>query len=156
VQTIEQRLEQLRIVLPAASNPAANYANCVEAAGLLFVSGKGPLAAAGHKPPKGKLGREFTTKEGYAFARSTGLDILAAVQLALGSLDRVERVVKLQGFVNATEEFEEHPQVLNGCSDLMVEVFGEKGVHARSVAGAVSLRAGLPLIIESVFEVRPR
>jgi enamine deaminase RidA (YjgF/YER057c/UK114 family) len=153
---VEERLLQLGIVLPPASDPAANYTNCVESAGLLFVSGKGPQAAAGTKAPKGKLGREFTAKEGYDFARSTGLDILAVVKLALGDLDRVSRVVKLQGFINATAEFEEHPQVLNGCSDLMVEVFGDRGVHARSALGATSLRAGLPIVIESVFAVVPR
>jgi enamine deaminase RidA (YjgF/YER057c/UK114 family) len=156
VSSIEQRLSDLQITLPAASDPAANYTNCVESNGLFFVSGKGPSAAPGAKPPKGKLGREFTTRQGYDFARSTGLDILAVVKLALGNLDRVNRVVKLQGFVNATEDFEEHPQVLNGCSDLMVEVFGNRGVHARSVLGAVSLRGGLPVIIESVFEVASR
>lgn len=82
-----------------------------------------------------ELGREFSTKDGYNFARLTALDILAAVKLELGSLDRVRRVVKLQGFLNATPDFEEHPQVLNGASDLMVEVFAERGVHARSVLG---------------------
>lgn len=153
---IDQHLSESNIVLPPASNPAANYTNCVESRGLLLVSGKGPLTPAGGKPPRGKLGREFTTEQGYAFARSTGLDILSVVRLALGDLDRVRRVVKLQGFVNATEEFEQHPQVLNGCSDLMVEVFGDRGVHARSVLGAASLRAGLPVIIEAVFEVEPR
>lgn len=153
---IDARLSELGIVLPAASNPAANYTNCVEAAGLLFVSGKAPLAADGAKPLKGKLGREFTTQQGYDFARSTGLDILAVVRLALGSLDRVERLVKLQGFLNATDEFDQHPQVLNGCSDLMVEVFGDRGVHARSVLGAISLRGGSPLVIESIFQVAPR
>lgn len=120
---------------------------------MLFVSGKVPLAAAGATAVKGKLGREFSTQQGYDLARSTGLDILAAVRLALGDLDRVRRVVKLQGFLNATDSFEEHPQVLNGCSDLMVEVFGDKGVHARSVLGAVSLRGSVPLVIESIFEV---
>ena len=153
--SIEQRLRDLGITLPTASNPAANYTNCVAAAGLLFVSGKGPLPLASGRPPRGKLGRDFTTREGYDFARSTGLDILAAVKLELGSLDRVQRVVQLRGAINASEDFEEHPQVLNGCSDLMVEVFGERGVHARSVLGAVSLRAGLPLIIEAVFEPVP-
>jgi enamine deaminase RidA (YjgF/YER057c/UK114 family) len=148
----ESRLAELRVELPAASDPAAHYANCVRTGDLLFVSGKGPLPVAG-APPRGKLGREFTTKQGQAFARSTGLDILAAVRLELGSLDRVRRVVKLQGFVNATPDFEEHPQVLNGASDLMVEVFGPQGVHARSVLGACSLRAGLPIVIESIFEV---
>jgi enamine deaminase RidA (YjgF/YER057c/UK114 family) len=156
VATIEQRLSELNIVLPLASNPAANYANCVESHGLLFVSGKGPQSAPGTQAPKGKLGREFTTKQGYDFARSTGLDILAVVRLALGDLDRVTRVVKLQGFINATDDFDEHPQVLNGCSDLMVQVFGEKGVHARSVLGAASVRGGLPIVIESLFEVAPR
>lgn len=148
---VEQRLAELGIVLPSASSPAANYTNGVEAAGLLFVSGKVPQAASGARTPKGKLGREFTTEQGYELARSTGLDILAAVKLVLGDLDRVARVVKLQGFINATDDFEEHPQVLNGCSDLMVQVFGDIGVHARSVLGATSLRGGSPIVIESVF-----
>jgi enamine deaminase RidA (YjgF/YER057c/UK114 family) len=156
VSKIEQRLSELGIVLPAASDPAANYTNCVEVSGLLFVSGKAPLAAAGAKPVNGKLGRELTTQQGYDYARSTGLDILAVVRLALGDLDRVERVVKLQGFINATDDFDQHPQVLNGCSDLMVEVFGDRGVHARSVLGASSLRGGSPLVIESIFQVAPR
>jgi enamine deaminase RidA (YjgF/YER057c/UK114 family) len=154
--TIERRLSELNIILPRASNPAANYTNCVESNGLLFVSGKAPLSAPGGKPPKGKLGREFTTQQGYDFARSTGLDILAVVKLALGDLERVSRVVKLQGFVNATDDFDEHPQVLDGCSDLMVQVFGAKGVHARSVLGAVSVRGGVPIVIESVFEIATR
>jgi enamine deaminase RidA (YjgF/YER057c/UK114 family) len=156
VTIIEQRLAELHLALPVASNPAANYTNAVEAAGgLLFVSGKAPPAPAGAKPPRGKLGREFTTRQGYEFARATGIDILAVLKLALGDLDRVVRVVKLQGFINATEDFDEHPQVLNGCSDLMVDVFGPRGVHARSVLGAASLRAGVPLVIESVFEITP-
>src|SRR5215475_1442842 len=150
---IDERLEELGIQLPTASNPAANYTNCVQAGSLLFVSGKGPLPP-GSPPPKGRLGREFSTKDDYEFARLTALDILAAVKLELGCLDRVQRVVKLQGFINATPDFEEHPQVLNGASDLMVEVFAERGVHARSVLGATSLRAGLPIIIEAVFEIQ--
>jgi len=149
---IDERLEQLGIRLPPASNPAANYTNCVQTGNLLFVSGKGP-ASPGGSSPKGKLGREFSTKDGYAFARQAALDILAAVKLELGSLDRVRRVIKLQGFVNATQDFEEHPQVLNGASDLMLEVFAERGVHARSALGATSLRAGLPIVIEAIFEV---
>jgi len=149
---IDERLEELGIRLPRASNPAANYTNCVQTGNLLFVSGKGPLPQ-GAAPPRGKLGREFSTKDGYEFARLTALDILAAVKLELGSLDRVRRVIKLQGFINATPDFEEHPQVLNGASDLMVEVFAERGVHARSVLGATSLRAGLPIVIETIFEV---
>jgi enamine deaminase RidA (YjgF/YER057c/UK114 family) len=151
--SIDDRLAELGIRLPKASNPSANYTNCVEVGDLLFVSGKGPLALADGSLPKGKLGSTYTTEQGYQFARSVGLDILAAVRLALGDLGRVRRVVRLQGFVNATAEFEQHPKVLDGCSDLMVEVFGAKGVHARSVLGAVSLRANLPIIVESLFEI---
>ena len=150
--SIEERLQTLGIVLPAATNPAASYANYVITGNLLFVAGKGPLPIRG-TPPKGKLGREFSTEEGYAFARSAGLDILAVVRSALGDLDRVAQVVKLQGFVNATPEFEEHAQVLNGCSELMVEVFEAKGRHARSVFGAVSVRGNLPIIVDSIFEI---
>lgn len=145
---IANRLEALGIVLPSASEPAAKYANYVIVNGLCFVSGKGP---AGH--PKGKLGQEFTTEEGYQFARQTGIEILAVLESALGSLDKVKRVVKIQGFVNADPLFEEHHKVLNGCSDLMLEVFGDKGSHARSVLGAVSVRDNLPIIIDSIFEV---
>jgi enamine deaminase RidA (YjgF/YER057c/UK114 family) len=145
---IANRLEALGIVLPSASEPAAKYANYVIVNGLCFVSGKGP---AGH--PKGKLGQEFTTEEGYHFARQTGIEILAVLESALGSLDKVKRVVKIQGFVNADPLFEEHHKVLNGCSDLMLEVFGDKGSHARSVLGAVSVRDNLPIIIDSIFEV---
>lgn len=145
---IANRLEVLGIVLPSASEPAARYANYVIVNGLCFVSGKGP---AGH--PKGKLGQEFTTEEGYHFARQTGIEILAVLESALGSLDKVKRVVKIQGFVNADPLFEEHHKVLNGCSDLMLEVFGDKGSHARSVLGAVSVRDNLPIIIDSIFEV---
>ncbi len=108
------------------------------------------LLATGFKSSSNQPTRKPEEPE---FARLTGLDILAAVQLELGSLDRVRRVVTLQGFVNATPDFEEHPQVLNGASDLMVEVFGERGVHARSVLGASSLRAGLPIVCEAIFEV---
>lgn len=147
-QTATERLMALGIVLPEASEPAAKYANFVQVNGLLFVSGKGP---AGN--PKGKLGKDFTTDEGYRFARLAGIEVLAVLQSALGSLDKVKRVVKIQGFVNASSDYEEHHKVLNGCSDLMLDVFGDKGLHARSVFGAVSVRNNLPIIIDSIFEV---
>ncbi|MCJ8010870.1 RidA family protein [Paenibacillus sp. KQZ6P-2] len=146
--SIEERLKSLGIVLPEVSLPAAKYVNDVIVNGLMFVSGKGP---AGH--PRGKLGSDFSTEEGYQFARSTGLEILAVVKSALGTLDKVKRVVKIQGFVNAQPFYEEHHKVLNGCSDLFIEVFEEKGSHARSVFGAGSLRDNLPIIIDSIFEV---
>ncbi len=149
---IETRLSELGLELPQASDPQGSYCNCVRTGNLLYVSGKGPVAGL-RKVPKGKLGQEYTTEEGYTFAKATGLDILAAVKLELGSLDKVARVVKLQGFVNATSDFEQHPKVLDGCSDLMADVFGEKGVHARSVFGAMSVRGNLPIIIDSIFEI---
>jgi Putative translation initiation inhibitor, yjgF family len=145
---IEERLKQLGIRLPEASGPVAKYANFVVVNGLMFVSGKGP---AGN--PKGKLGIDYTVQEGYEYARLAGLEVLAVVQSALGSLDRVKRVVKVQGFVNASSEFEEHHIVLNGFSDLMLDVFGDKGIHARSVFGAVSVRNNLPIIVDSIFQV---
>jgi enamine deaminase RidA (YjgF/YER057c/UK114 family) len=149
---IEQRLEELGISLPPGSAPAANYTNAVFTGNLLFISGKAPLPENG-KLPKGKLGREFSAEDGYRFARSAAIDLIAVMKVELGSLDRVARIVEIQGFLNATEDFEDHPQVLNGCSDLLMEVFGEKGIHARSVVGANSLRAGLPLILKAVIEV---
>ncbi|WP_438348720.1 Atu1372/SO_1960 family protein [Paenibacillus sp. FA6] len=146
--SVEARLDQLKIVLPSGSEPAANYMNYSIVNGLLFVSGKGP---AGH--PKGKLGSDFSTEEGYQFARQAGIEVLAVLNQALGSLNKVNRVIKVQGFVNASPQFDEHHVVLNGFSDLMREVFGEKGVHARSVMGANSLRGNLPLVVDSIFEV---
>ncbi len=150
--TTEQRLTELGITLPPATSPAANYANAVQTGSLLFISGKAPLPENGQLP-KGKLGREYSMEEGYRFARSAGLDLLSAVKKELGSLDRVARIVELQGFLNATEDFEAHPQVLNGCSDLFVDVFGARGVHARSVMGAHSLRGGVPVVLRAVVEV---
>ncbi len=148
----EQRIRDLGLVLPAGTSPAANYTNAVRTGNLLFLAGKAPLAEGGALP-KGRLGREFTTQDGYRFARSAGLDLLAVMRAELGSLDRVARVVDIQGFVNATAEFEDHANVLNGVSDLMVEVFGPQGVHARSVFGASSLRSGVPVILRAVIEV---
>jgi enamine deaminase RidA (YjgF/YER057c/UK114 family) len=148
----EHRIRDLGLVLPAGTSPAANYANAVRTGNLLFLAGKAPLAEGGTLP-KGRLGREFTTQDGYRFARSAGLDLLAVMRAELGSLDRVTRIVDIQGFVNATPEFEDHANVLNGVSDLMVEVFGPRGVHARSVFGASSLRSGVPVILRAVIEV---
>ncbi len=152
MSSIEKRLEELGINLPEASEPAAHYLNVVQVNGLLFVSGKGPSGSGGVRP-KGKLGKEYTTEQGYQYARQAGIEVLAVLKSALGSLDRVKRVVKIQGFVNAAPQFEDHHKVPDGCSDLMYEVFGEKGGHARSVLGAMSLRGNLPVVIDSVFEV---
>jgi len=150
----EKRIKEMGLSLPSGSAPAANYANAVRTGNLLFIAGKAPLPVNG-KLPKGRLGREYTADEGYRFARSAALDLIAVMRSELGSLDRVARVVEIQGFLNAVSEFEDHAKVLNGCSDLLVEVFGERGVHARSVLGASSLRGGLPVILKAVVEVAP-
>jgi enamine deaminase RidA (YjgF/YER057c/UK114 family) len=150
--TAEERIKEMGLVLPAGSAPAANYANAVRTGNLLFIAGKGPLAEGG-RLPKGRLGGEYTAQDGYRFARSAALDLIAVMRAELGSLDRVARVVEIQGFLNAVPEFEDHAKVLNGCSDLLVQVFGQRGVHARSVLGASSLRGGLPVVLKGVVEV---
>ncbi|WP_020577893.1 RidA family protein [Actinopolymorpha alba] len=148
--SIDDRLKMLGITLPSAAPPAASYVNAAQTGNLLFLSGKGP-APSWH----GRLGREYTTEQGQAAAREAGLQVLATVTAELGSLNRVVRVVKAQGFVLCTPDFEQPHAVLDGFSDLMVEVFGEAGRHARSVFGAAALRQGVPIIVDSVFEVSP-
>ena len=149
----EQRLRTLGLELPARAAPAGNYATAVQSGDLLFVSARAPLPASG-KSPKGRLGREYSAPEGYALARSACLDVLGVIRDTLGSLDRVARVVDLQGAINADPAFEEHAKVLDGASDLLVEVFGRDGIHARSVAGVSSLRNGVPLTVKVVIEVK--
>lgn len=150
----EQRIKDIGLCLPFESPPAANYANAVRTGNLLFIAGKAPLPEDG-KVPKGRLGREFNAEDGYRFARSAALNLIAVMRAELGSLDRVARVVEVQGFLNAVSEFEAHAKVLNGCSDLLVEVFGDRGIHARSVLGASSLRDGLPVVLKAIVEVVP-
>jgi enamine deaminase RidA (YjgF/YER057c/UK114 family) len=152
----ESRLKELKIDLGAMSAPVANYVNAVQAGNLLFLSGKGPRPGPDGKRPKGKVGREYTVEQAYQHARSVGLDLLAVMKSELGSLDRVKRVVKVLGMVNSVPEFEDPPKVINGCSDLFVEVFGERGRHARSAVGMAALPAGIPVEIECIVEVAPR
>ncbi len=150
----EERLRELDITLPPAPTPVANYVTSLPIGDLLLVSGHGPAPAEGVKT-RGKVGSELTTEEAYRTARQTGLGILATVQRTLGSLDRVERVVKVLGLVNATPDFEEHPQVINGCSDLFVEVFGpDRGKASRSALGAGSLPGQIPTEIEAMFLIK--
>lgn len=150
--THEARLASLGITLPATPPPVANYVNAVRTGALVFLSGKGPLEEEGRRPT-GRVGVEFTIEEGYRFARSTGLALLSALRTELGSLDRVRRIVKVLGMVAAPPEFGDHPRVINGCSDLMVEVFGEAGRHARSAVGVSSLPFVTPVEIEMIVEV---
>ena len=149
----EQRLKELKIDLGTVSSPIANYVNAVRTGNLLYLSGKGPRTGADGKRPKGKVGREYTVEQAYQHARSVGLDLLAVMRTELGSLDKVHRVVKVLGMVNAVPDFEDPPKVINGCSDLFVEVFGERGKHARSAVGMGSLPMGIPVEIECIVEV---
>jgi enamine deaminase RidA (YjgF/YER057c/UK114 family) len=148
----EKRLRKLGIDLGTVSAPVANYVNAVRAGNLLFLAGKGPRAVDG-KRPQGKVGREYTAEQAYQHARTVGMDLLAVMRAELGSLDRVKRVVKVLGMVNAVPEFQDHPKVINGCSDLFVEVLGEAGKHARSAVGMGSLPMGIPVEIECIVEV---
>lgn len=150
--TAEQRLEELNIQLPDAPQPVAIYRPAVQVGNLLFVSGHGPNRADGTQIT-GKVGVELTAEEAKEAARVTGLCILSTVRSTLGSLDRVVRVVKVLGMVNATPEFGEQPQVINGFSELMMEVFGDPGKGARSAVGMGSLPGNIPVEVEAIFEV---
>lgn len=153
--TPEARLAALGITLPDSAPPAGNYATCVEAGGLLFVSARAPRAAPG-EVLKGRLGDEYTAEQGYAMARSAAVELLAAVKAHAGALARIERFAELQGFLNTTPEFEQHAEVLDGASDLFAAVLGpDAGLHARSVVGVATLRKGLPLTIRAVLQLRP-
>ena len=149
----ERRLKELGIDLGKVSSPIANYVNAVRTGNLLFLAGKGPRPDHTGKRPSGKVGRDYTADEAYQHARTVGLDLLAVMRSELGSLDRVKRVVKLLGMVNALPEFTDHPRVINGCSDLFVEVFGDAGKHARSAVGMGSLPMAIPVEIECIVEV---
>ena len=149
----EKRLRELKIDLGKVSAPVANYVNAVRTGNLLFLSGKGPRAGADGQRPRGKVGREYTVEQAYQHARTVGLDLLAVMRTELGSLDKVKRVVKVLGMVNSVPEFEDPPKVINGCSDLFVEVFGERGRHARSAVGMAALPMGIPVEIECIVEV---
>ena len=152
----EKRLKELGIRLGPVSAPVANYVNAVRTGNLLYLAGKGGPPGPDGKRPQGKLGREYTVEQGYRHARDTGLEILAVIRSELGSLDRVKRVVKVLGMVNAVPEFADHPKVINGCSDLLLEVFGERGRHARSAVGMGSLPMQIPVEIEVIVEVENR
>jgi enamine deaminase RidA (YjgF/YER057c/UK114 family) len=150
----EARLKELGIVLPKLASPVANYLPYRIAGNLLFLSGQGPRDEKGISLT-GKLGADITIEEGYRRARYVGLGLLAATRDALGSLDRVDFVVKLLGMVNAVPEFNDSPKVINGCSDLFVEVFGDAGRHARSAVGNVMLPNQISVEIEAIIAVKP-
>jgi enamine deaminase RidA (YjgF/YER057c/UK114 family) len=151
--TPEQRLEQLGLTLPPLSTPVANYVPYRLAGNLLYLSGQGPKRPDGSYRV-GRLGRDISVEDAYQEARMVGLGLLAVAKAALGSLDRIEAVVKLLGMVNAEPDFADHPKVINGCSDLFVEVLGEAGRHARSAVGMGSLPNRMAVEIEAILLVR--
>jgi enamine deaminase RidA (YjgF/YER057c/UK114 family) len=146
--TAEKRLRELGIELLPVTPPVANYVNAVRTGNLLFLAGKGPAGGA-----TGVVGRDVTVEQAYQYARSTGLALIAVMKDELGSLERIKRIVKVLGMVNAVPGFTDQPKVINGCSDVFVEVFGDRGRHARSAVGMGSLPNNIPVEIECIVEV---
>ena len=149
----EARLKELGIVLPPLPKPVANYLPYRLAGNILYLAGQGPRENGVNL--SGKLGKDISVEEGYRRARLVGLGLLAAMRDALGSLDRVDYIVRLLGMVNAVPDFNDSPKVINGCSDLFVEVFGDAGRHARSAVGNVMLPNQISVEIEGIVAVKP-
>ncbi len=151
-QTPEERLKEKGIVLTPPSAPVANYVNVVRVGNLLYLAGKGPAKPDGSYVI-GKVGKDLTTKQGYDAARLAAISHLSVLKAELGDLSKVKRIVKVLGMVNCTDDFKDQPKVINGYSDLMVEIFGEKGKHARSAVGMNSLPLGIAVEVEAIVEV---
>jgi len=152
--TPEKRLQEKHLTLPPAPKPMAKYKPAVLAGNLLYVSGHGPAKITEKTPLSGKVGDTLNTEQGKECARAVGLNILATVKNTIGSLDKVKRLIKTLGMVNCTADYKEQPQVINGFSELMAEIFGEDaGVGARSAVGMGSLPNNIPVEIECIFEV---
>jgi len=150
----ENKLKELGITLPDAPSPVANYVPFRRVGSLLYIAGQGPAITAGGKVI-GTLGKDLGIKDGYGAARSAGLNVLAQLRSALGSLNALHQCVKLGGFVNSADDFHDQPAVINGASDLFVEVFGAAGKHARFAVGVNTLPFNVAVEIESVWEVWP-
>ena len=151
-QDPESKLKELNIELPPIGKPIANYVHVVRSGNLLFLAGKGPSNAKGEFTT-GKVGKDLTIEEGQAAARLTAINQIAVLKAELGDLNKVKRIVKVLGMVNCEADFKDHPIVINGFSDLIVQVFGEKGKHARSAVGMCSLPRNMSVEIELVVEV---
>lgn len=150
----ERRITELGLSLPPPPKPAANYVSAVRTGSLLYLAGHGPLGLDGKPVLLGKVGRELSLEQGYDAARQTALNCLATIRSELGSLDRVKRIVKVLGMVNAASDFTRTPQVINGFSDLLIDVFGPAiGAHARSAVGMATLPQGIPVEIEVILEI---
>lgn len=148
----EAKLQELEIELNTPSAPVANYVNAVRTGNLIFLAGKGPRKADGENIT-GKLGSDLTIEEGYEAARITGINQLSVLKAELGNLNRVKRIVKVKGMVNCTPDFKDQPKVVNGYSDLMVAVFGDRGKHARAAVGMGSLPSNIAIEVEMIVEV---
>jgi len=151
-RTPQQKLDSMGLKLPATSAPIANYVKFVRTGNLVYTSGHGPTRLDGQLIT-GTLGADLTIEQGYEAAKTTGLQLLATLQQALGDLGKVKRIVKVLGMVHCTDDFKDQPKVMNGFSDLMVAVFGDKGRHARSAVGMNALPNGMAVEIEMVVEV---
>ena len=149
----EARIKELGLSLPQPPKPGGNYIPGVRVGNLLYLSGHGPSRVDGVPAARGKVGRDLSVEEAYKVAREVGINLLGTARSLLGSLDKVKRVVKVLGMVNSAEGFGDQPKVINGFSDLMVEVFGENGRHARSAVGMVELPSSIPVEIEMILEV---
>jgi enamine deaminase RidA (YjgF/YER057c/UK114 family) len=147
----EARLREMKITLPAVPKPVANYVQAVRSGNLVFLAGHGPCPL--EERHKGKVPLDRSIEEGQASARDTAICLLASLKAEIGDLRKVRRIVRLFGMVNSTEDFQEHPRVINGASDLLVSVFGERGRHARAAVGMASLPVNLTVEIEMVVEV---
>ncbi len=151
-QTPEENLKAKGIELPVLPKPTANYVNAVRTGNLIYLSGKGPLNKDGSYIT-GKLGKEVSIEQGYEAARLTAIIQIAVLKDVLGDLGKVKRIVKVLGLVNSSPDFYDQPKVINGYSDLMVEIFGEKGKHARSAIGVASLPMNIAVEVEMIVEV---
>jgi enamine deaminase RidA (YjgF/YER057c/UK114 family) len=151
-QDAETNLKAKGIVLTPPTNPVANYVNVVRVGDLLYLAGKGPLKTDNNYVT-GKVGKELTIEQGYEAARLAAICHLAVLKGELGSLNRVKRIVKVLGMVNCTEDFKDQPKIVNGYSDLMVEIFGEKGKHARSAVGMYALPFNWAVEVEVIVEI---
>ena len=150
---VEERISELKIELPVTSKPVANYLHAVKTGNLVFMAGKGPRTSEGTLVT-GKIGIDLTVDQGYEAAKLVAIAQLSALKEQIGDLNKVEQIVKVLGMVNASAEFTDHPEVINGFSDVMVEVFGERGKHARAAVGMASLPRNIACEIEMIVQVK--
>lgn len=152
-QTPEQKLNQLGIQLPKIPEALGSYVDFVRVGNLVFLSGRGPLKTDG-KYSTGKIGQDLSMEEGYQAARLTAINQLAVLKQAFGSLDKIKRIVKVNGYVNTTDSFTEQSKVMNGFSDLLIEIFGEEGRHARTSVGVFTLPQNMAIEVEMIVEMK--